>query len=223
MDYREIAGELKELLQMEGSPVAVKLVKADEETSGPRLEKRRHCEFIQEARLNGLKGHATAEEHLCKGGAAAMGLCSLPAPVADGSMYHKLGNYSTPEAAHETVKAVPMLDEEYYASEYAPLEDADFEPDVVVLILKPAQALRLSQAYLHERGGRITGDYSGIQSLCADAVAAVIQRGLPNITMGCNGSRKYAGIKPEELAVGVPVEELEGIVDALRKFREKWG
>jgi len=222
MDYRKISEELKELLEMEGSPVAVRLVK-NEEISGEKLEKKRHCEFIQDARLRGACGYATADEHLCRGGAAVLGLCRVPPQVADGSLYHKLGNYSTLEAAAETVEAVPAVKGEYHASVYAPLEEADFEPDAVVFILKPAQALRLSQAYLHYRGGRISGDYSGIQSLCADAVAAVRERGIPNMTMGCNGSRKYAGIRPEELAVGVPASDLEGIVEALRKFREKWG
>lgn len=223
MDYKKISEDLKKLLGLEGSPVAVKLLKEEDEHRAMKLEKKRHCEFIQDARLGGVSGYATCEEHLCKGGAGVMGICNLPGPVADGSMYHKLGNYSTPEAAKETVEAIPVVTGRYRASLYAPLEDTDFEPDSVVFIVKPAQALRLSQAYLHSRGGRMAGDYSGIQSLCADAVAAVKERGIPNMTLGCNGSRKYAGVKPEELIIGIPAAELEGIVDALKKFAEEWG
>jgi uncharacterized protein (DUF169 family) len=93
----------------------------------------------------------------------------------------------------------------------------------VVLILNPKQALRVSQAYLNAKGGRISSDYSGIQSLCADAVVAVKERGVPNMTLGCNGSRGYAGVAEEEVVIGIPPENLKDILEALKTFQEKWG
>ncbi|MCD1295600.1 hypothetical protein CUJ83_11380 [Methanocella sp. CWC-04] len=225
MNYEIAAKELKELLGLEGSPVAVKLAK----TSGDipagiskMPEKTRHCQFVQNARLKGDTGYATPEEHACKGGAGVMGLEALPETVANGSMYHKLGNYRTPEAALETVRAIPREGEKYYASVYAPLEKANFEPDSIVIIATPIQALRLSQAYLHDKGGRMSCDYSGIQSLCADAVVAVKERGVPNMTLGCNGSRKNSGIKDDEVIFGIPAKNLPVIIEALKTFKTKW-
>lgn len=226
MSYGEIVKELNELLGLKGSPVAVKLVKnANEIPDGYKKmdEKKRHCEFVQGARLKGNKGYATFEEHLCKGGAGVMGIETLPESVATGSMYYKLGNFETAEGALDTVNAIPKAQENYHASLYAPLESAEFDPDVVVLILTPKQALKISQSYLHKKGGRISSDYSGIQSLCADAVAAVKERGIPNMTLGCNGSRKFAEIADEEVIIGLPPENLEDIVTALKVFKEKWG
>lgn len=226
MNYGEMVKELNELLGLKGSPVAVKLVKnADEIPDGYKKvdEKKRHCEFVQDARLKGNKGYATSEEHLCKGGAGVMGIETLPESVATGSMYYKLGNFETAEGALDTVNAIPKVEENYYASLYAPLESAEFEPDVIVLILTPKQALKVSQAYLRKNGGRISSDYSGIQSLCADAVAAVKERGIPNMTLGCNGSRKFAEIADEEIIIGLPPENIKDIVDALKVFKEKWG
>jgi len=91
------------------------------------------------------------------------------------------------------------------------------------MVLTPRQALRVSQAYLKAKGGRISSDYSGIQSLCADAVVAVKERGIPNMTLGCSGSRKYAKIAEEEVIIGIPVKNFDEIVDALKTFKEKWG
>ncbi len=226
MTYETIANDLIELLGLKGSPVAVKLVKTQAEIP-PGLqkidEKHRHCQFVQEARLRGLTGYATRAEHQCKGGASVMGIEPAPEIVADGTTYQKLGNFKTVEGAVETVHAIPRLDETNYASVYAPLEKAAFEPDVVVFVVTPRQALRLSQAYLHTSGGRISSDYSGIQSLCADAVVAVRQRGVPNMTLGCNGSRKYSGIAEDEVILGFPAQDLGPMVEALRTFRQKWG
>lgn len=226
MNYEEMVKELREVLGLKGSPVAVKLVKNPDGIPEPcdkMPERKRHCEFVQDARLNGTEGYATSAEHLCKGGAGVMGIGKLPEPVADGSTYHKLGNFKTAKGALETVEAIPKVEDENYASLYAPLESAKFDPDVVVLVLTPKQALRVSQAYLQLKGGRLSCDYSGIQSLCADAVVAVKERSVPNMTLGCNGSRKFAGIADEEVVMGVPPENLEDILDALKTFKEKWG
>lgn len=226
MSHKTTATELKELLGLKGSPVAVKLI---EDASGipdgyeKVPEKSRHCQFVQDARLKGMKGYATKEEHMCKGGAGVMGIETLPEQVANGSTYHKLGNFKTAEGALDTVNAIPKSTGRHHASLYSPLETAEFEPDVIVIVATPRQALRLSQAYLHEKGGRVSSDYSGIQSLCADAVVAVKERGVPNMTLGCNGSRKFSGIAEEEVILGIPPKNLPAIVEALKGFKEKWG
>ena len=226
MNYDEKVTELKELLGLKGSPVAVKMVKSPDEIPKEyqkMSEKKRHCEFVRDARIVGLKGYATSEEHLCKGGAGVMGIEALPESVATGKMYHQLGNFETAEGAQETVSAIPKSSAKYYASLYSPLETAEYEPDVIVLVLTPKQALRVSQAYLRTKGGRISSDYSGIQSLCADAVVAVMERGVPNMTLGCSGSRKYAKVADEEVILGIPTKNFSEIVDAIKTFKEKWG
>lgn len=226
MSYEAVAKDLKELLGLKGSPVAVKLAKtpADVPAGIEKIaEKSRHCQFVQDARLKGMTGYATAGEHVCKGGAGVMGIDSLPEAVTTGSTYHKLGNFKTAEGALETVSAIPKNEETYYASVYAPLETATFEPDVVVVVATPKQALRLTQAYLRISGGRFASDYAGIQSLCADAVVAVMQRGVPNMTLGCNGSRKYSGIAEDEVIMGIPPKDIAQIVEGLKLFKEKWG
>ena len=226
MEYGEKVKRLKEILGIKGSPVAVKLVKSPDEIPGEYKkisENKRHCEFVQDSRLNGLEGFATAEEHMCKGGAGVMGITSIPEAVATGKMYHKLGNYQTLEASKETVNAIPKLSEKYYASLYAPLESAKFEPDVIIFIINPKQALKISQAIINKNGGRISSDYSGIQSVCADAVVAVKERGVSNMTLGCNGSRKYAKIGDDEVIMGIPVRDFGEMVDAIETFSQKWG
>ncbi len=226
MTYESTGKELKELLGLKGSPVAVKLAKTEADVPAGihrMAEKTRHCQFVQNARLKGTKGYATHEEHMCKGGAGVMGIDALPQAVASGDMYYKLGNFKTPEGALDTVMAMPKSNEKYFASVYAPLEEAGFEPDSVIIIATPKQALRVTQAYLHATGGRVSSDFSGIQSICADAVVAVKERGVLNMTLGCNGSRKNSGIADEEVIIGLPPKALPGIVEALKSFKEKWG
>ena len=86
-----------------------------------------------------------------------------------------------------------------------------------MVIGDPKQMLRIAQANIYEEGGRNIAGFSGIQSLCADAVAQVYNTGKMNATFGCDGSRKYAKIADDELIVGIPAKDLENIVSALEK------
>jgi uncharacterized protein (DUF169 family) len=173
--------------------------------------------MVQKAAM-GETFYATVEEQSCKGGAAALGLMDAPEKVKTGEMYHGLGRFSSLGSAKRTIDDVPKIETMMYALIYAPLEETNFDPDVIVVISNPAQAMQLAQAMVYTLGGRIEADFSGIQSICADAVAGPFTRKRPNFTMGCSGSRKFAGIKPEEVIVGMNGENIGCIVNALESM-----
>jgi len=217
--YEELSSKLKSILVLKGSPVAVKLVRTKEEIPAgmPELaEKARHCEMVQKAK-NGEAFFAPKEKHACAGGASALGIMEMPGNIENGDFYFSLGRFSTRNAAKRTVDDVPRLDEHCFATLYAPLEKATFQPDVVVIIGNPKQLLRIAQSNIYNTGGRNYIDFSGIQSICSDAVAEPILTGEICATFGCNGSRKNAKIEDDELIAGIPVEKLEVTVAALEK------
>jgi uncharacterized protein (DUF169 family) len=219
-NYEELSSKLKTLLGLKGSPVAVKLVqsRSDIPAGVPELkEKVRHCEMVQKAR-NGDVFYATKEQHACAGGAGALGIMETPEKIKTGEFYFGLGRFKTLDAAKKTMKAVPRTGKSFVASMYAPLEKASFEPDVIVIIGTPKQLLKIAQSNIYHEGGRNVASFSGIQSLCADAVASPYNTGELNATFGCDGSRKYAKIADEELIVGIPAAKLESVVEALEKI-----
>ena len=77
--------------------------------------------------------------------------------------------------------------------------------------------LKLAQATLAKVGGRIHPEFAGIQSICSDAAAHVLLTGKPNFSLGCDGSRKFSGIKDEEMVAGFPIELLEEVVAGVKK------
>ncbi|ABR54845.1 protein of unknown function DUF169 [Methanococcus vannielii SB] len=223
---KELGLKLQEILGLEKPATAVKLVKSKEEIPNNYTEVEnpvRHCEMIQNARTYGKKFYATLEKQACKGGAYAIGILqNPPEALKTGALYYKLGNFETEEAAIKTVQAIPKVKELMYAGIYAPLTETDFEPDAIIVLVTPKKGLMLTQALNYSLGGRFQADFAGIQSLCADAVAAVKTRGVANLTLGCNGSRAYAHIKDEELVFSFPLSDLENVVNALEYFKEKW-
>jgi uncharacterized protein (DUF169 family) len=159
--------------------------------------------------------YATAEEQMCKGGAAAIGLMEAPEKIKTGEFYQSLGRFSSLGSAKRTMESIPKIDPMMKAIIYAPLEKVNFNPDVIVVISSPAQAMRLAQAMVYTRGGRVEASFSGIQSVCADAVAGPFVNNTANFTLGCSGSRQFAGIKEDEVIVGMNGENIGCVVTAL--------
>jgi len=215
--------ELKELLQLEGHPVAIKLIpvgQADEITGKfDKLDRMmRHCQITDHVRHSGETFYTTIEEHQCKGGAAALGLTQLPEKVRTGEFYcDGLKQFENVAAAKETIDQVTFLKPfSTSAVVYGPLDGVKFDPDVVIFICKPKQAMLLTQGFLFKDGGRIHSEFSGKQSVCSDAVAQVLTLDRPNLTIGCSGSRSYAKIMDEELLFSMPIKDLEKTVSGLR-------
>lgn len=218
--YGWISDKIKYHLKLDKSPVALKFVLREDEL--PEDMKRietgvRHCEMVQKA-SRGEIFYATADEQTCKGGAAALGLMDAPEKVKTGEMYQSLGRFSSIGSAKRTVDQIPKIENMMYALIYAPLEKATFDPDVIVVICNSLQAMKLAQAMVYTLGGRVEADFSGIQSVCADAVAGPFTTKKPNITLGCSGSRKYADIQPDEVIVGLNGENIGCIVNALENM-----
>lgn len=218
-DFAQMSAELKELLGLEGSPVALKIVTSPEDIPEgiPELEETtRHCRMISLAR-EGQVFYATDAKHQCGGGAWALGLREKGEALRTGQHYFKLGKYETVNSSRRTMENVPSLPQETYATLYAPLEKANFEPSVVIIFAKPLAMLKLAQSTLCKTGGRIYPQFAGIQSICSDAAAAVLISGKPNFSLGCDGSRKFSGIKDEEMVAGFPIELMEELVAGVRK------
>lgn len=224
-DYASIAEKLKSVLNLKGSPVAIKLAKSAEEIPAgvPEIEEAvRHCRMIALAR-EGKIFYALDAKHQCGGGAWALGLRPIGETLKTGQHYFKLGKYSTLNSSRRTMAGIPHMPQETYATLYAPLESAPFVPDVVVFFAQPAAVLKLAQSTLFNLGGRIYPEFSGIQSLCSDVTSYVLLTGKPNFSLGCDGSRKFSGIGADEMVAGFPAEMMEELAENIDKVAKAPG
>ena len=211
------ANIIKTKLNLNSEPVAIKIIKNESQLPNNinKVETpKRHCEMTKIA-SKGESFYATLEEQSCKGGAAALGLTELPEKLKSGEFYVKLGRFKDRKSAKETLNALPSLKKETYAIVYTPLKEAEYAPDAIVFFAKPVQAMKIAQSLIYEETDRINADFAGIQSICADAVAKPINNESVNITLGCDGSRKYANVEDEELAVGINNKKLDILTQSI--------
>jgi uncharacterized protein (DUF169 family) len=177
----------------------------------------KHCMMVSLARNEGRIFYSTAEKHECMGGAFALGLKDLTPTLKSGQFYFKLGKFDSITSSKRTMDSVPHLPTgDTYATMYAPLEKTPFTPQVIIIITNPWAMLKLAQSSLFRLGGRAHAAFSGIQSVCSDAVAQTYLSGKPNFSLGCDGSRRFSGIADDEMVMGFPAEMLPEIVDAVK-------
>ena len=220
MDYAESSEIVRTALKMKGNPVALGFAttKDDIPPGMPEIDKKiRHCMMVNLARNEGRIFYSPSDKHECNGGAWALGLKDLTPALKTGKFYFKLGKFASVTSSKRTMDSIPHLPiGETYATMYAPLEKTPFTPQVILIITNPWAMLKLAQSSLFRLGGRARAEFSGIQSVCSDAVAQTYLTGKPNFSLGCDGSRTFSGIADDEMVMGFPAEMLPEIVDAVK-------
>ena len=219
MDYAESSEILRTSLKMKGTPVAVGFATTKDEIPPemPEVDKTiKHCMMVSLARNEGRIFYSPSDKHECYGGCFALGLKDLTPTLKTGKFYYKLGKFASIASSKRTMDSVPHLPTgETYATMYAPLEKTPFTPQVILIVTNPWAMLKLAQSSLFRLGGRAHVEFSGIQSVCSDAVAQPYLTGKPNFSLGCDGSRRFSGIADDEMVMGFPAEMLPEIVDAV--------
>ena len=207
-------------IKLDAKPVAMKLIKTEDDLlEGYDLidEKIRHCEMVRKASL-GAKFYSTLDEQMCLGGAGAIGLRDMPPKLANGEKYFSLGRFQDLETAKKLTDKLSIIEERSWGIIYAPLDEADFEADVIQVITEPVGGMILAQSIVYKTGEKITPSFAGIQSLCGDAFANPYLADGINFTLGCDGSRKAADIKDNEMTVGISAAKIEEVISGLESI-----
>ena len=207
-------------IKLDAKPVAMKLIKTEDDLlEGYDLidEKIRHCVMVRKASL-GSKFYSTLEEQMCLGGAGAIGLRDMPPKLANGEKYFSLGRFQDLETAKKLTSQLSIIEDEHWGIVYAPLDEADFEADVIQIITEPVGGMKLAQSIVYKTGEKINPSFAGIQSLCGDAFSNPYLSDGVNFTLGCDGSRKAADIKDNEMTVGISAAKIEEVISGLESI-----
>jgi uncharacterized protein (DUF169 family) len=227
MDYLEMSTKLVDILKLNGKPIAVSLLTRNEDVPEgmEKVDKPvRYCQMLQNARFNDAITLAAEAEHSCKGGAAAVGLADYPDNIKTGALYYnKLGKEISLGIAKRVVDNMPRpTPGSIVATIVAPLDNSPTKPDVIIIMGDVLTARRIVHAVIYRHGGRMTSNFAGIQSTCADATGSPYTTGEVNISIGCDGAAKNAGLKDDEMVIGIPAELMEDIVNILDAKAQAW-
>lgn len=212
------------MLTLRWSPVAVKLLRPGEAIPDSVAEPAvplRHCQAITIAR-RGNSLYLPPRKHACPDGAAIMGLIPMAPKLRSGELYLLFKKLPNIECARKMIASRQEFEPGTYAATVvAPLEDAAFEPDVVIFTIYPEQVMWLCCASSYGTGERHVFHTSGYNSTCADLTVQVMKSQKMNISFGCYGARAISDLSDFEAYVSVPYQQITTLIESLQKLSAK--
>jgi MtaA/CmuA family methyltransferase len=222
IDARTADRELQTYIRPQTFPVAIRMLKPGEEIPDKARRPARdfkklsmNCQVIDMARRYGWMIALTRDDSICSLGIAAMGFEKATHMFQSGTLCE--GMYTESKAAGQRSEAAVDRFEkgQYHALLVAPLDRATFEPHLVCIYANPAQIMRLTQAALWKRGGKLTSSFGGRVD-CSEIVVTTMRTDRPQVILPCSGDRIFGQTQDHEMAFTIPWSQMEDIVEGLR-------
>lgn len=215
MLWNDYSARLKELLGLEGSPVAVTYSMSP--ASGAKKGKRMVCRALLDAR-DGAVVNLSAESSACPGGAWHLGLAPKPSGDQDKFLKRFLVEGEKLFCSIATFNRVMTLSTQppYGLADYvifSPLEKAELTPDLVVFLCNPEQACRLIALATYMDGVPPKGELVG--SACHMVIAYPIVSGEINVSLLDYTARRWQKFRPDELFVTIPYHKMPNLMDSI--------
>jgi MtaA/CmuA family methyltransferase len=222
IDVKTADQELQTYIRPQTFPVAIRMLKPGEpipdRAKRPARDFKKlsmNCQVIDMARRYGWMIALTREDHICSLGIAALGFEKPTHLHSSGTLCE--GMYTeTKEAGQRSEAAVDRFAQgEYYALLVAPLDRTTFEPHLVCIYANPAQVMRLTQAALWKRGGKVASAFGG-RIDCSEIIVTTMRTDQPQVILPCSGDRIFGQTQDHEMAFTIPWGQMEEIIEGLR-------
>src|SRR6266852_3776911 len=222
IDVKAAERELQFYIRPQTFPLAIRMLGPGEEIPERARRPARdfkklsmNCQVIDMARRYGWMIALTREDSICSLGIAALGFEKPTHLHASGTFCE--GMYTeTKEAGQRSEAAVDRFQPgEYYALLLAPLDRTTFEPHLVCIYANPAQVMRLTQAALWKRGGKLTSSFGG-RGDCSEVIGTTMRTDRPQVILPCSGDRIVGQTQEHEMAFTIPWNQMEEIVEGLK-------
>ena len=217
MIWREYAKQLKEVLALEGSPIAVAF--SDAPASNGKASKIIPCNAFYMAARKGVTFNISAETCTCPGGMTSLGLAA-PSPERAKLVKKFLiegEKFSSCNASFFRSRALSQAQPPLGISKYViigPLEEFEMKPDLVLLLCNPAQASRLVTLSTYETGIPLQAQLNG--SSCSGSITYPLSTGRINVSFLDTSSRHLVkGFKDSDLIFSAPYFLVRSIVESI--------
>jgi MtaA/CmuA family methyltransferase len=222
VDVKTADREIQTYIRPQTFPVAIRMLRPGEPI--PERAKRpardfkklsMNCQVIDMARRYGWMIALTREDHICSLGIAALGFEKPTHLHSSGTLCE--GMYTeTKEGGQRSEAAVDRFTPgEYETLLVAPLDRATFEPHLVCIYANAAQVMRLTQAALWKRGGKLASSFGG-RIDCSEIIVTTMRTDQPQVILPCSGDRIFGQTQDHEMAFTIPWGQMDEIIEGLR-------
>jgi uncharacterized protein (DUF169 family) len=114
------------------------------------------------------------------------------------------------------VPGIPVLPQTPWFVAYAPVDEAKFPADVVLIAAKPASAMLIYEAALRAGAGDALTQTLGRPG-CA-VLPLAMKSDMAALSFGCKGNRTFTGLPDEELYIAIPGAKWDSVVKAAEEI-----
>lgn len=217
MNHIQIDSDLQNEISLEKPPIGLAFV--DSQPFGVTRTSKvvpSSCAFWHEAESGVF--YAAAEDHYnCTLGTMVMGF-ELPEEQMN-TLMGEVGMMCEMEyVREEEIPNVPKVEKQSGGIVYGPLAELLVDPDVVLLWVKPSQAM-----VVNETAGQMNWAASpaGVYGRpgCA-AIPVALSQGNVSQSFGCTGMRINSGISDEYMLMAVPGDKIESLAESLSQVTD---
>lgn len=221
MDKKELKREVVKancVLELERKIVGVKFLFTKEEFEEAEAiavtRKAQYCVMVKSATC----GHSikvSKHNFACSASARALGIIKPDNEYKSGKSYKDYGFYKDIVISQKAISNINLCDHEAYGVMIKPLDKFEVEPDIVIIIANPYNAMRIVQGYSYTYGINPNFKMSGNQAICAECTSYPFQSNDINVSLLCSGTRYGAGWKENELGIGMPFNKFSTVIDGI--------
>jgi MtaA/CmuA family methyltransferase len=222
IDVKTADRELQLYIRPQTFPVAIRMLRPGEaipeKARRPARDFKKlsmNCQVIDMARRYGWMIALTREDHICSLGIAALGFEKPTHLHSSGTLCE--GMYTETKSAGQRSEAAvdKFAPGEYSTLLVAPLDRTTFEPHLVCIYANPAQVMRLTQAALWKRGGKLTSSFGG-RIDCSEIIVTTMRTDQPQVILPCSGDRIFGQTQDHEMAFTIPWSQMEEVIEGLK-------
>lgn len=217
--WKQLDEMLNKYLRLASFPIAIKLLKDNEELNQINYLKRPKkklalCQIFSYSRYYGWTMGLTKEDNICPLAEIAMGFEQPYKWFLDGEFFLQRYN-KTPEGAKKTSNSIPRIPYgKFSAIVSGALHRIDYDPDFILIYGNSAQIMRIIQSSLWKEGGRMTISTFG-DAVCADTISNVFLTGKVQVAIPCLGDRRFGLAKDSDLIASIPLGEIDSVKEGL--------
>lgn len=220
MDIKKSIDLIESYLDLDRKPVGIKIFFDKEEFENFQVPQRdrkvTYCNSVQLA-SKGSSMKLTKENQGCPNGAMALKMKEVPEPMANGKGRFSKNIYKDVETSKSISDEMLFLEEEPVGIAVMPLENYKEDPDVVVVVSKSYNIMRMIQGHGYFNGYTNNLKTVGLQAVCHDLTTYPYNTKDINITLLCPGTRLVADWEVDEIGIGIPFEKWNEVVIGVKE------
>ena len=171
-----------------------------------------YCTAVAKAGAKGRSYKLDSRHNCCGSSSVAFGMLPITEERASGKLHAGFKVYQNQDISRQVMDDMVYCEGESYGVEVCPLAECNAEPEVV-LIIAPAKAImRLVQGYAYRLGQLKDIKMAGMCAICQECTSYPIVRGHANVSLLCSGTRCVGCWQENELAMGIPSNQLASVI-----------